>query len=182
MNRFESARDAKTFLIEQIVQQEERACVSLAEIERKMLYFSDTDWTLPDIAEVNEQFEGEYDADVYEKKMANIIRDSVKQAAKAARRWLTLGQMPSGSCARRIIILLAMIDAGWLSPFHLTSPADRNHADDEPRYSETALYRCDFAVAENPPTAAGSNEQPAGKPWGPSTLYGCESSRHSRKP
>ena len=47
-----------------------------------MLYFSETDWTLPDIAEVNEEFERDYDQDEYEKKIGRVISDALKQARK----------------------------------------------------------------------------------------------------
>jgi hypothetical protein len=47
--RFASAREAKQFLVAQIADEAQREGVSLSEIERKMLYFSETDWTLPDI-------------------------------------------------------------------------------------------------------------------------------------
>ncbi len=80
MSRFTSARDAKEFLVGQIVLQAQRDRVSLTEVERKMLYFSETDWTLSDIIEVNEQFDREYDQDEYEKKIASIIRNAIKQA------------------------------------------------------------------------------------------------------
>jgi hypothetical protein len=67
------AREAKEFLISKIVAEAQRENVPLTEIERKMLYFTETGWTLPDIMQVNEQFDREYDQDEYEKKMAKII-------------------------------------------------------------------------------------------------------------
>ena len=39
-----------------------------------MLYFSETAWTLPNIGEVNEAFEREYDQAKYERKIARLIR------------------------------------------------------------------------------------------------------------
>jgi hypothetical protein len=39
-------------------------------------YFSETHWTLPNIAEVNEQFDAEYDQDEYEEKIARLIRNA----------------------------------------------------------------------------------------------------------
>ena len=45
-----------------------------------MLYFTERYWTLPDMYEVNNEFDGEYDQDEYEKKIAGIIRNAVKQA------------------------------------------------------------------------------------------------------
>jgi hypothetical protein len=50
--RFHSAREAKEFLISRIVEEARRENIPLSEVERKMLYFSETDWTLPDIMQV----------------------------------------------------------------------------------------------------------------------------------
>jgi hypothetical protein len=47
----------------------------LSEVERKMLYFSETAWTLPDIAEVNEAFDRECDQAEYEAKIRHLIRE-----------------------------------------------------------------------------------------------------------
>jgi hypothetical protein len=53
-----------------------RENVPLSDVERDMLYFSETHWTLLNISEVNDQFEAEYDAVEYEEKMAGLIRDA----------------------------------------------------------------------------------------------------------
>src|SRR5690349_23643303 len=63
------AREAKEFLISKIVAEAQREKAPLSEIERKMLYFTESGWTLPDIMQVSEQFDREYDQDEYEKKI-----------------------------------------------------------------------------------------------------------------
>ena len=78
--RFTSGQEAKEFLVAQIVLHALRDGVPLTEIERKMLYFSETDWTLHDIAEVNEVFERECDQHEYEEKMVQVIRKAMKHA------------------------------------------------------------------------------------------------------
>jgi len=50
MTRFTSAREAKEFLVAKIAEEAQREGVPLSEVERKMLCFSETGWTLPDIA------------------------------------------------------------------------------------------------------------------------------------
>src|SRR5580698_3986967 len=75
MSRFSTAREAKEFLASKIVEQAELENSPLSEIERKMLYFSERGWTLPDIMEVNAEFEREYDATKYEKRIAHLIHD-----------------------------------------------------------------------------------------------------------
>jgi SOS response regulatory protein OraA/RecX len=82
VSRFASGRDAKEFLVARIVVEAQREGVSLAEIERKMLYFSETDWTLPDIDKVSEAFEREYDNDEYEKKIRSLIHNARVRARK----------------------------------------------------------------------------------------------------
>jgi hypothetical protein len=55
-SRFGSAREAKEFLVSKIIEQAQREGVPVSEVERKMLYFTETAWTLPDMMEVNDAF------------------------------------------------------------------------------------------------------------------------------
>lgn len=75
MTAFQSARDAKEFLVARIVEEAKRENIPLSEIERKMLYFSETHWTLPDIASVSEKFDHEYNQDEYEEKITRLIKE-----------------------------------------------------------------------------------------------------------
>jgi hypothetical protein len=72
---FSTTREAKEFLIDRIVEQAQRDSIDLSEIERKMLYFSEVDETLPDMMEISAAFDLEYDQAAYEEKMASIIRN-----------------------------------------------------------------------------------------------------------
>jgi hypothetical protein len=78
MDRVQNAREAKEFLISKIVAEAQRENAPLSETERKMLYFTESGWTLPDIAQVSEQFDREFDQDGYEKKIASIIAKAYK--------------------------------------------------------------------------------------------------------
>jgi hypothetical protein len=82
MHRFSNAHEAKEFLISRIVAEAQRENVPLSEIERKMLYFSETAWTLPDMMEVNDEFDREYDQAEYEKKISHLIRNETKRLHK----------------------------------------------------------------------------------------------------
>jgi hypothetical protein len=82
MNQFTDAREAKEFLISRIVAEAKRENVPLSEVERKMLYFSETGWTLPDIMEVNDEFDREYDQPEYEKKVSRLARNATKHMRK----------------------------------------------------------------------------------------------------
>ena len=70
MQRFTTTREAKEFLIGRIVEQAQRSGIALTDVERKILYLSETGWTLPDISAVNDVFARKYDQSVYEKKIA----------------------------------------------------------------------------------------------------------------
>jgi len=72
--RFSTARDAKEFLVAKITEEAERESVALSEVERKMLYFTETGWAPPDITAVNDQFDREYDQKDYEWKISWLIR------------------------------------------------------------------------------------------------------------
>lgn len=83
MAEFSSVRNAKEYLVGKIVAEAEREGKPLSEIERKMLYFSETDWTLPEIMEVNAAFERDYDERDYERKIAGLARAIEAQLAEA---------------------------------------------------------------------------------------------------
>ena len=82
MTRFASAREAKEFLVARIAEEAQREGIPLSDVERKMLYFTETGWTLPDIVEVNEQFDREYSVAEYEKKIAGLIRNARQRDRK----------------------------------------------------------------------------------------------------
>jgi hypothetical protein len=92
MKAFHSGREAKEFLISRIVAEAQRENTPLSEVERKMLYFTESGWTLPDIMKVSEDFDREYDQDAYEKKLAKLIAKADRRIRKDSRddyyRWL----------------------------------------------------------------------------------------------
>lgn len=85
MKAFHSAREAKEFLISQIVAEAQREDVPLSEVERKMLYFTESGWTLPDIMQVNEDFDREYDQKKYEQKIAKLVAKADRHIRKGPR-------------------------------------------------------------------------------------------------
>jgi hypothetical protein len=93
---FASAREAKEFLVEKIVDEAEREGVPLSEVERKMLYFSETGWTLPDIWEVNAAFDRDYDAAAYEDKIAGLIQAFESMLVSGIRQSSGRGRLRSG--------------------------------------------------------------------------------------
>lgn len=73
MNRFQTVRDAKEYLVSRILAQANQDGVPLSDVERNMLYFSETGWTLPNMMAVSRDFDQNYDQDDYESKIGQII-------------------------------------------------------------------------------------------------------------
>ena len=74
MAEFKTIRQAKEYLAGKIADEALHEGVPLTEVERKMLYFSETGWTLPDMKEANEEFDRDYNQDEYEQKIAGLVR------------------------------------------------------------------------------------------------------------
>jgi hypothetical protein len=74
MNQFQSARDAKEYLVRRIVAQAKQDGVPLSDVERDMLYFSETDWTLPNMMAISQEFDQNYDQDEYESKIGELVQ------------------------------------------------------------------------------------------------------------
>jgi hypothetical protein len=79
---FSNIREAKEFLVSRIVTEAQREGVSLSEIERKMMYFSETGCSLPDIMDVSDAFDRDYDMAVYEEKVGKLIRNFCADSRK----------------------------------------------------------------------------------------------------
>lgn len=71
--QFRTVREAKDYLAGLIAEEAERSGAPLTEVERKMLYFTETGWTLPDMKEISTEFDRHYDQDEYEQKIGSII-------------------------------------------------------------------------------------------------------------
>ncbi len=75
-----------------------------------MLYFSETAWTLPDMAEINDEFGSSCDQDEFERKIAGIVRN-IQRAPRP-----DSGEEPNWNRAVRALrnedhYLLVLIDA-----------------------------------------------------------------------
>jgi hypothetical protein len=74
MNSFRTGREAKEYLIRRILAQADWDNIPLSEVERNMLYFSETDWTLPNMMAISQEFDQTYNQDEYETKIGRLIR------------------------------------------------------------------------------------------------------------
>ena len=116
MQRFATNRDAKEFLVSRIVAEAQREGVPLSETEQKMLHFSETAWTLPDIAEVNDAFDRDYDQASYEEKIANLIRNFCDYSRQANREDFDAWERAVRKIRQEDHYLLVLIDAAKRSP------------------------------------------------------------------
>lgn len=73
VRRFRTIREAKEYLADVITKEAERDGTPLTEVERKMLFFTETGWTLPDMKVISSEFDRDYDQDKYEQKIGSII-------------------------------------------------------------------------------------------------------------
>lgn len=79
MATIHTIKEAKDFIAGRIVAEAEHEGIPLSEVERKMMYFTETGWTLPDMKEVNEEFDRNYDQDNYEVKIAGLVQSYLKR-------------------------------------------------------------------------------------------------------
>ena len=85
MQTFVTVRDAKEFLIARIISTAQNEGVPLSEVERKMLYFSETVSTLPDMMETSDAFDRDYDQSTYEQKIGTLVHKFCAEARKTNR-------------------------------------------------------------------------------------------------
>jgi hypothetical protein len=84
---FADAREAKEYLIGEIVAEAQRENVTLSDVERKMLYFTESAWMPEDTWEANAEFDRTYDQDAYELKIANLIQLAREYDPSTKRQW-----------------------------------------------------------------------------------------------
>ena len=74
-NRFHKVHDAKEFLASKIANEAEREGAPLSQVERKILFTSEVGWTLPDMMQVSDEFDREYNQNDYENKVSSLIEN-----------------------------------------------------------------------------------------------------------
>jgi hypothetical protein len=115
MRIFRAESEAKEYLIQRIVAQARRDGEALTDVERKMLYFSETGWTLPGIMEANAEFERTCDEAAYERKILALAINAQADATAdgdAASDWRAAVDKLSGGDH----YLLVLIDPRLASP------------------------------------------------------------------
>lgn len=74
MSKFITFKQAKDYLASRIAEEAVREGVPFSEIERKMLCYSESDWTLPEKKQSIAEFDRNCDHDEYEQKIGSLIR------------------------------------------------------------------------------------------------------------
>jgi hypothetical protein len=85
------SRDAKDFLVQQTVQQAEIEGVSLSDLEKRMMCFTEGADAAEDPTQLNQEFEANFDNDEYERKISTLLHHAYKriknQNPEAVREW-----------------------------------------------------------------------------------------------
>ncbi len=86
-----NVREAKDFLINQTAEQASLDAVPLSELEKRLMYFTESDDSCENPVALNAEFEAQYDAAEYEQKitrlMAHAYRRIKKEGPERLRLW-----------------------------------------------------------------------------------------------
>jgi hypothetical protein len=75
-------REAKDFLVQQAAEQAALENVPLSDLEKRMMYFTETGECPEDPIALNDAFEAEYDTDEYEAKISRLLHHAYKRIHK----------------------------------------------------------------------------------------------------
>jgi len=75
-------REAKDFLVQETAKQASIEGVALSELEKRMMYFTESGYVPEDPVALNEEFEAQYDTDEYEAKIAKLLQHAYERAGK----------------------------------------------------------------------------------------------------
>jgi len=83
--------EAKDFFVQQTAEQAALENVSLSDLEKRMMYFTETDECPEDPIALNEAFEAEYDTDEYEAMISKLMHHAYqrikKENSETSHRW-----------------------------------------------------------------------------------------------
>ena len=72
-------REAKEFLVQQTAEQAALENVPLSDLEKRMMYFTETGECPEDPIALNDAFEAEYDTTTYEKKISLLMAQAYRR-------------------------------------------------------------------------------------------------------
>jgi hypothetical protein len=86
-----TVQEAKDFLVEQATQQASLDGVSLSDLEKRMMYFTESADATEDPLKLNDEFQAHYDTAEYEVKVSRLLHHAFfrvkKENPETARRW-----------------------------------------------------------------------------------------------
>ena len=77
-----TVQEAKDFLVEQATQQASLDGVSISDLEKRMMYFTESDEAVENPITLNEEFEAKYDMAEYEAKVGGLLRRAYARLRK----------------------------------------------------------------------------------------------------
>jgi hypothetical protein len=75
-------REAKDFLVAQTAEQAASEGVPLSDLEKRMMYFTESGYVPEDPIKLNDEFEAEYDSDEYEAKISRLLHHARQRLRK----------------------------------------------------------------------------------------------------
>src|SRR5437899_12457066 len=76
------AREAKDLLVAQTAEQAALEGVPLSDLEKRMMYFTESGYVPEDPIKLNEEFEAECDSDEYEAKISRLLHQAYGRLRK----------------------------------------------------------------------------------------------------
>lgn len=94
-------KEAKDFLVRQAVEQAAMEGAPLSELEKRMMYFTESDPSCEDPTALNDEFEAQYDTPKYETKISGLLHHSYERLKvedpERVRQWnLAIGTLRKG--------------------------------------------------------------------------------------
>lgn len=77
-----NVREAKDFLVDQAAQQAAVDGIPLSDLEKRMMYFSESDPTCEDPLTLDDEFEAQHSAEEYEPKIAGLLKRAYSRIRK----------------------------------------------------------------------------------------------------
>jgi hypothetical protein len=113
-------REAKDFLVQETAKQASVEGVPLSELEKRMMYFTESGYVPEDPIALNEEFEAQHDTDEYEAKIAELLHHAYERSRKENDETRSRFDAAIKSLRRGDHYLLVMWDMGsGVSPLHL---------------------------------------------------------------
>jgi hypothetical protein len=77
-----TVQEAKDFLVAQVMQQAALEGLAISDVEKRMMYFTESEDAVEDPIALNEEFEAQYDTEEYERKISGLFKAAHKRLRK----------------------------------------------------------------------------------------------------